>query len=163
MTEHYSTEIFATRLKQCRLFRLKHPRGGQHNDGYELNAILKAENQQEFLHYLKQLELVFYRQEEAPKHLEESDFDSLSSYLKAVNNTGHIQLSESHSKQWLFYEKHNQCLGIPVHLSLTIKPFEIHLNRNGLSWYEVTLDDIQCALQLESKIRAKGLSRESND
>lgn len=151
------TSEFSTLLDRCQFFFLKRPRGGQYNDGYELNGILKAESQSQFLGYLEKLDLSYTRQTEASKPVNEADFDTLVDYIAATTDYAQLNLPEATTQPWLVYKKRNHCLSLPFHLTLSATPFEIHLNANGSSWYEVTTEDLNRALQFEEKMNALGL------
>ncbi len=159
MSKHsiYHTSTFRSLLAQCCFFKLQPPKGGQYNDGFELNGILKAQSQSQFLDYLDKLDISFTQQTEAPKPLDEADFDTLADYIAATTDYAQLKLPETTTQPWLVYKKHNHCLGLPFYVSLTTDPFEIHLNTNGTSWYEVSIADLKQALLLEEKMTEKGL------
>ncbi len=151
------TSEFSTLLHQCRFFSSSHPKDGQYNDGYELNGILKTQSQSQFLDFLEKLEISFTQQPEAPKSADEAHFGTLADYIAATTAYAQLKLPEVSTQPWLVYKKDNHCLGLPFHVTLATAPFEIHINANGSSWYEITLADLKQALLLEERMTEKEL------
>jgi len=128
-------------LKKCSLFKLKYPRGGHYNDGFELLGKLVFEDGRALLNGLDAIGAEYVLHKEKPERWTPPPFDV------------------DEIKYWLEYKNNFECFGYKTHISIGTgtTDFSIEFNFNSTSWYDVIIDDVKRAISFEKVLVAQGL------
>ncbi len=141
-TDIHNSDEFRSKLKKCTLFRLKRPRGGLYNDGFEILGTLVFRNGKELLKALDILEIDYaLHDEKLPKWMPPP--------LEVEGRT-----------YWIEYENYcASCLGHRTSILIRTGPedYSIEFNFNSKSHYYVAMVDIDRALVFEKVLESKGL------
>lgn len=141
-------EEFWAKLEECRLFEIRYPRGGQYNDGFELNGHLFRQTPAELLTLLNDLGIEYTLHDEMPV-LEKNKFGIPMNSCHPIN-------TESGFK-WLELNGWQRVLGHEAHVSVWPSGLEIKINLNSLSWFCVALEDVERAIELEANMQKLGI------
>ena len=133
-------EDFRTKVGALRLFVLSSPRGGQYNDGYQLNLYLVFESDQEQLRLLDFIGVDYQISDQKPEPPEEEQFRYNSP----------IPINVGNGEQWLHLKHAAHIFDHKAYLDAW--PQRLRINRNHSSWYSITLDDVESLLNIETKL-----------
>ncbi|WP_221801517.1 hypothetical protein [Oceanobacter mangrovi] len=135
----YQTEEFRSELRGCQIFRLKYPRGGHYNDGFELLGELKFASGEELLKALDVLGVNYRVHSEKPQVWCPPP------------------LAIGSKKYWVEYDSFVTCFGFKTYVKVgTCEPL-LEFNFNSVSWYEVTLEDVKRAASFEKALALHNL------
>ncbi|TAA41709.1 hypothetical protein [Corallincola spongiicola] len=129
--DFYQSEEFRNELRVCRLFRLKYPRGGHYNDGFELLGEIKFANGEELLKALDVIGVRYKIHSEKPQVWCPPP------------------LAVGSETCWIEYENIVTCFGYKTYVKIGTCEPSLEFNFNSVSWYEVTLEDVKRAASFE--------------
>ncbi|ODC03842.1 hypothetical protein BFW38_10095 [Terasakiispira papahanaumokuakeensis] len=130
-TDLYESAPFRDAISQCRVFRLKHPRGGQYNDGYELLGTIQCDDSKTLLSYLSALGIKIKWHQESP------DFWCPP------------PLIIEGKPFWIEYDHYFVIRGLTAYVTIDTTDHNLTFNLNSTSWFDVTLDDVKNAIKFE--------------
>lgn len=135
----YQSEEFEREMGKLRISRLKYPRGGHYNDGYELLATLKCGSIKELLSLLDRLGIIY------SMHSEKPPFWCPPPVMIDGN------------EQWIEYKNQFEYFGFNTYITVGTTEFYIEFNLNTGSWYDVTMDDVKNAINFEKILIDKNI------
>ncbi|UZR96507.1 hypothetical protein [Chondrinema litorale] len=144
----YNSEAFQSKIKQCKIFKLKYPKGGHYNDGFELNGEVNRTTTNELLKLLDDLGVKYLLHEAEP--ILEKD-----KYGLTINWCRPIELNNL--KMWLELNNWCECYGFKTFIHVNPTNFSVTFNFNSKSWYNVTLEDVERAYLFEKELERHGL------
>ncbi|UII25057.1 hypothetical protein LVD15_17300 [Fulvivirga maritima] len=144
----YDSEVFASTLEKCRLFKLKYPKGGQYNDGFELNGTLHRNSAHELLGLLDDLGVDYMLHDTEPE-LEKDQYGFAINWCRPI--------VVDNKKKWLELNNRSECFGFKTYLQVNPDQYTITFNFNSTSWYDVVLEDVERALSFENELDRRGL------
>ncbi|MBT32434.1 MAG: hypothetical protein CMO01_22450 [Thalassobius sp.] len=146
--ELYSSEAFKSKLSKCKIFKLKYPKGGHYNDGFELNGEIKRASANELLSLLDDLGVKYVIHDTEP--ILEKDKHGLR-----INWCRPIELNNQ--KMWLELNNWCNCFGFKTFIHINPTNYSITFNFNSESWYNVKLEDVERALLFEKELEKRNL------
>ena len=128
-------------LKKCTLFRLKYPKGGHYNDGFELLGKLVFTDSKALLEGLDSIGAEYFLHKEKPERWCPPPFDAEG------------------FQYWIEYKNECECFGYKTHICVGTgtSDFSIEFNFNSTSWYDVVLEDVKRAISFENVLISRGL------
>lgn len=139
-----ASDEFWDLLDKCVLFKLRHPTGGQANDGFELNGLLKRKSADELLELLDQLG-VTYQLHDAKPELAKNEYGLIINWCWPITMVDGVKYLELNNR--------NTCLGFNQHIEVSPDNFTITINMNS-NWSYVALEDVEKAIAFEQALQA---------
>jgi len=139
--ELYQSQEFREALKECKIFRLKYPRGGHYNDGFELLGKLVFTDGKLLLEGLGAIGANYLLHKEKPECWCPPPFD-----VEGI-------------KYWIEYKNECECFGYKTYIRIGTETsdFSIEFNFNSTSWYDVIIEDVQRAISFERILISNGI------
>ena len=137
----FKNEELSDELNKCTFFRLKYPRGGQYNDGFELLGKMVFANGKALLEGLDAIGLEYFLHKEKPECWCPPPFD-----VEGL-------------QYWIEYKNECECFGYKTYICVVTgtSDFSIEFNFNSTSWYDVVMDDVKRAISFEKVLISRGL------